>query len=91
MSATVEVLQAARALIDTPDKWTQGTYDDGEGRRCIVAALDAARNRIPERCAQGTLRATVGGEPLSQWNDAPGRTHAEVMAAFDRAIEAASS
>jgi len=23
------------------------------------------------------------------WNDAPGRTHAEVLAAFDRAIEAA--
>ena len=27
---------------------------------------------------------------VAAWNDAPGRTHAEVLAVFDRAIEAAS-
>lgn len=31
-----------------------------------------------------------GGDPLSQWNDAPGRTQAEVIALFDRAIEEAT-
>ncbi len=34
------------------------------------------------------LRAAVpaGGRSLSEWHDTPGRTHAEVLALFDRAI-----
>lgn len=35
--------------------------------------------------------AAVGGVPIGRWNDAPERTHAEVLAAFDRAIELAEA
>lgn len=45
-------------------------------RRAWVRALDA-------------LRDAIGGtDTVIAWNDAPERTHAEVLAAFDKAIAA---
>jgi hypothetical protein len=35
------------------------------------------------------LAAAIGTDPIYEWNDAPGRTQAEVLAAFDKAIELA--
>ena len=35
------------------------------------------------------LEKAVGINGIEHWNDMPGRTHAEVLAAFDRAIEIA--
>lgn len=37
--------------------------------------------------ARRALRTSVQSELLEEWNDTPGRTQAEVLAAFDRAIE----
>lgn len=37
------------------------------------------------------LQRTLEVENVSDWNDAPERTHAEVLAAFDRAIELAEA
>lgn len=45
-----------------------------------MAALTALRNAIPD----GENGAII------DWNDAPERTHAEVLAAFDQAIKAAT-
>jgi len=39
-----------------------------------------ADNRFEEEAAR------LGDENVAAWNDKPGRTHAEVIAAFDRAI-----
>jgi hypothetical protein len=36
--------------------------------------------------ARERLRAAIGNLSIPGWNDAPERTHAEVLAAFDRAI-----
>ncbi len=99
-------LEKAKALIDTPHKWTQGTYaQDSEGWSVTVSSADAVCY-----CAHGAI-AAVGGlgsertdamadavaevlelpgkheyNRLPPWNDAPERTHAEVMEAFDKAI-----
>lgn len=97
-TSTVEVLRAARALIDTPEKWTQGCY-----------AKDAKGNGLPPEdedavcfCASGALRhvdvdvdvcwpafdalgLAVGGN-IIEFNDS--HSHADVLAAFDRAIAA---
>jgi hypothetical protein len=42
------------------------------------------RNDV-ERAATALLETAIGGE-LTGWNDAPGRTHADVLNGFDRAI-----
>ena len=110
----VEVLKAARALIDTPEKWTKwdnAQRSDGASvaiadsqayKFCASAAIvrvwavgcaeaqeDNLLRRKTNLDAVDALRKVVWGErdyPIAQWNDAPERTHAEVMEAFDKAI-----
>ena len=94
-------LQAARALIDQPEKWTQGAFRrDAQGNELMISHLPVAR-----RCAYGAIIAVsyadedieielsdalervINDCEITYWNDRPDRTHAEVMQAFDRAIE----
>ena len=107
MTPTREILTTARALIATPDKWTQGAYRrDAAGEMCkpenavcwcAVGALADIINspnlteddelRIFEEARHAIEKANQI-TTLESFNDAPNRTHAEVLAAFDRAIEA---
>lgn len=82
-----EILIAARALIDTPEKWVKGRkYGCWCARDAIIAvAPDEPRST---NSALATLKRAIGRPGIVSWNDAPERTHAEVMAAFDRAIAA---
>ena len=104
-------LRAARELIDTPEKWTQGALGrnaegnsawDDKGNvvaRCATGAvLDACRGDwLPSEVMEirtNLLRSIIHHETsaisyitVACWNDLPGRQHAEVMLAFDRAIE----
>ena len=53
--------------------------------------IDTGGQRIEDACnaALKALKCAIGnGHEIVSWNDAPERTHAEVMAAFDRAIAA---
>jgi hypothetical protein len=86
-----DVLVAARALIENPEDWRKGAYRtrDADGHvlaRCACGALqDASR---PKRAGQSSaayqaLKAAMGGD-VCEWND--DHTHAEVLAAFDKAI-----
>ena len=94
----VEQLRAARALVDSPRRWWQfGGHNSGE-HDCTCAGLaltqiaDDAGDR--ERRAREFFARTVGltsGPDIFDWNDAPERTHADVLAAFDKAIEAAEA
>lgn len=99
-------LKAARALIDTPEKWLKGTlYGDNDGAMVRVgwATCFCMDGAIDRACSDGLgidhNRATAAVEALGlggsmevwKWNDAPERTHAEVMAAFDKAIEKAEA
>ena len=96
-------LRAARALIDTPAKWTQGVNArDSDGLALSCFEVDGSPS-VVSRCAFGALMGACNlGEVgeiakhlmrsinyyggISSWNDEQGRTHAEVMQAFDRAI-----
>ena len=88
-----DVLRRARALIDSPEKWCKGAlYRDGA--RCVWGALDGIRTGEPTPFRKAEAGATyitraIGGRNIASWNNAPERTHAEVLAAFDRAIKLA--
>lgn len=98
--STADILRKAKALIDTPEKWTKGeNAKDVHGNEVGILASEATCF-----CMEGALkRVGVGygerpwvllgiaatGKPrlgIWEWNDRRGRTHAEVMEAFDKAI-----
>ena len=101
----LQTLIAAKALINTPDKWCKGKFgmdDVGQSidpmracRRCAIGAVTAACNG--ERWSDGFRYAREylwKAKPrpelhLTGYNDLPSTTHADIMALFDRAIDAA--
>ena len=100
MTNTKTVLENARALV--ANGWTQGAFartesglicDDVMHDRatsfCILGAIErSAQNWFEDTSARKIMRkATDERITLGCWNDAPERTQAEVLAAFDRAIE----
>ena len=98
MSATAEVLADARALV--AEGWCQGELEviDPDpavpNRYCPIGAIlaaapgdGAAEPSWPGAAARAALRDANGIEgSLAEWNDAPGRTQAQVLEAFDRAV-----
>lgn len=95
-----ETLRRARALIERPEAWTTGELArDASRNRCEVddpcatcwcaeGALLAAGGSAAFEAAFAFLRAQVPKQ-LHRFNDE--RTHADVLAAFDRAISAAEA
>jgi len=97
-------LIAAKALIDTPEKWFKGIYGNDAGCMC---ALGACRMQIygspfGGQSKDGTMvgdmnpltKALVDVLPAGRWsvsdyNDAKSTTHADIMALFQRAIDRA--
>lgn len=80
---------AAAEVIPTPATWVQGTgrtVRDGKHCFCALIALSEAAKRTDSAdfTALGALRAVVGNSVV-EFNDAPGRAHAEVLQAFDKA------
>lgn len=97
---TVETLRAARELIADPEHWCQGVAARSrKGRevkptsRAAIAwcAIGACRRIAAGRDFDGAflaldrVAAGAGASGVSTLNDH--RTHAEVLAMFDRAIE----
>lgn len=88
---TNQILVAARALIEKPEAWGKGHKSNSpKVGRCVLGALGGVNNPHGTHFndARKALEEAVGTLWLFEWNDAPERTHAEVLAAFDRAIEA---
>lgn len=90
-----EDLIAAKALIDTPEKWGKGSPRRPAGCLC---AMDALTKGVYRRfgfnrfsAAESVLKANLkrGAKHIAQFNDWPSTTHADIMALFDRAIAAA--
>lgn len=87
---TVEVLIAARKQISDPGKWCQGVYFCGD-RCCMIGALAKVIGvekpgmmfRPPYDYILDPLDDVCGGN-IPEFNDAS--DHADVLAAFDRAI-----
>lgn len=105
MGAVADKLREARALIEPEGAWVQGSYAYTASKRalitgsqegavcwCAVGAIDKSCQGEPRlwRKAADFLGDAVGCA-IPKWNDAPERTHAEVLAAFDKAIELAEA
>jgi hypothetical protein len=83
VSADKLVLQRARDRIAAG--WCQGTLWDDVGNVCLVGALLGQ----VKRPALSEMTGLLGfGTPVDaiEWNNAPARTQAEVVARFDEAI-----
>lgn len=89
--STYEVLVKARELIEDPQKWCGHGWGNSR-RRCAVHALDdvapslahrALACREVVRLVDPKARGSWGVQ-LGNFNDS--HSHAEVLAAFDRAI-----
>jgi hypothetical protein len=91
-NTVADVLRRAKALIDTPEKWGQGPDLWSKGTKCVNLAIMTvnATNDVVGHAALKFSEA-IGRHENTRWNDDPTRTHAEVMSAFDRAIELAES
>jgi hypothetical protein len=102
----VEVLRKARELISTPDRWTKGYFahdlvgtdvephEDGAVCFCALGALGVSSYYEPVSWIDGAielLETTIGCHDLGEWNDAPERTHVDILAAFDEAIRRAEA
>jgi hypothetical protein len=102
-------LIAARALIDTPEKWIKGIRHTTERqwlfferhRYCAVGAIstgqDGCLDHRPFReflrlqdALEAALPPDFSRSYIWAFNDHPATTHNDVLALFDRAIEAAS-
>jgi hypothetical protein len=53
----------------------------------VYAGGHDAMKRLADCIAGGPLGAQYRPQIVSQWNDAPGRTHAHVLALIDRALK----
>lgn len=95
-----EVLRAARALIEVPERWTKCAFardakgivvsEDEESAVCFCV-LGAIYRHPPSPLTDGarwfldeSLPETFLG--VGTFNDHPSTTHADVLALFDRAI-----
>lgn len=91
MKPTIEVLKGMRTLLDDPKHWIKGTSQqklkDGSYAYCVIGACDAIDDiMMPRDDVLGVLRDVTGWQGISNWNDSPYTTHADVISALDRAI-----
>lgn len=101
-----EQLRAAKALIDTPEKWTKGEYATGPHGTyasqysdnavcyCAMGAIERADYLDGDWGAHFFLRKTAierGAMGVIDFNDAPTTTHADIMKLFDDAIALAEA
>lgn len=96
-------LTAALALVDAPEKWAHRRIPLLGDCRCAGIAICSAVYRARSgrnheqrlQAAYDAFGASAGLDALAtivsigKWNDAPERTHAEVVAAFRAAIATA--
>lgn len=102
MTTVKEIMQYARNLLAREGGWTQGCLGrDANGNEvlnpddavcfCSIGALALAKQNLKATydrvaAARNRLKEILEVDYLSAWNDAPGRTQAEVVALFDEGI-----
>jgi|TARA_A100001391_G_C5082480_1_gene280241 hypothetical protein len=101
MGALRDDLVAAKALIDTPEKWGKGngsflfacvpSHQNCALTACCRVSIDAGREDDYAPMYSALMASLPDGvETVWAFNDDRKTTHADVMALFDRAIAAAS-
>ena len=87
----LELLVKARAFLASEKNWCKGSYGTNDGRRCAHGALMTDDMDLYGRARDALTAALPKGcghfMPMG-FNDAPSTAHADVLALFDRAIEA---
>ena len=86
--SALDVLIAARAKIEKPENWLNRCPDhdeEADGRYCAARAIWSTASPSKGRAYEALAHACAVFS-VPQFNDT--HTHAEVLAAFDRAIEA---
>ena len=94
----IKVLREAKARINKPEKWCKGAYVSfrDPSAYCMLGSMGWRRSAVNDApLSPGTddaswLLKRVIGENIPDFNDAGITTHADVMAAFDLAIEQAT-
>ena len=87
-SAILQVLRTARERLARPGGWIQGDFERNGGF-CVAGACGMelrTRSTKATSDAISRLEELIGRDWIDLWNDAPGRTQAEVVALVDRAI-----
>ncbi|MGE0699087.1 MAG: hypothetical protein AB7O57_08330 [Hyphomicrobiaceae bacterium] len=90
----LDILRAARRSVDAPASWGKGAYvSESSGSQCycalgaiLSAGSTASRNATTTAAILFGRAIGKHRDAIPHWNDAPERTHADVIAAFDRAI-----
>lgn len=91
----IDILKSARAKIATPEAWGKGMrrHDRAAATCCAAEAIEESVTAFgPDmRVAMRALFHAAGLDydgdyRITEWNDEPERTHAEVLAAYDLAI-----
>lgn len=87
----VEVLQAAKNEL-IKNGWIKDSYED-EGKHCIVGAIGKIKGLLPNALLNAEysrevsfFKDAIDIPNVIAWNDTEGRTFADVMDAFDKAI-----
>ena len=94
LDETTKLLIEGRAKVERG--WIQGAYCTVDGV-CMTGALGYGGDGVFDieldilDAATKRLEAATGWCPVTLWNDVPGRTQAEVIAAYDRAIAGESA
>ena len=95
-----DVLRRAKALIGRPESWCKGMFRT-EMKYCARGAITNAvvdleqmgakriAHLVPR--AEQLLSRAIAKKNIEQWNDSPFTLHADVIAAFDRAIALAEA
>lgn len=105
MTNAAKTLRAAKALTDTPAKWTQHEFarnkddifvsalDPDACCFCINGAIIRASRNVRSDTLKALLRKALSKpwETITKFNDHPDTTHTDVMAFFDRAIALAEA
>lgn len=84
---TRRVLATAKGLIARG--WCQEVYEDGSGGHCLLGAVyNAADGAMDSYRAAHNMLVDAIGPPhsLVNWNDALGRTQADVVALIDKVL-----
>jgi hypothetical protein len=89
--AVIDCLVAARKRIENPANWAKGMkVDSNKQVYCALFAMTTGADwTFPLIQTTNLFRKAADCGPIMEWNDAPERTHEEVLAAFDKAIELA--
>ena len=87
MKEVRDALREAKELV--ADNWGQGKgFCPPRGGHCVLTALGKAAGpcSLTFEAADRLLVDITGSDFMGEWNDKPGRTQAEVVALFDKAI-----